>query len=311
MAITLTELVREFAQSAVALDNVCSSAGYDLFIGDSDSAPDPDSSGSMSVPQIETVLIEGKPVQVPKATLRNQDGLQAKTMKLSVSSDVNLEGRKIFHEDASPPSAGSVWETVSDFLVKRGSRSNGNHIGFDKMATPNFGGAFNGTSDLTVNGTNHDIKAGYYVKTNERFVFRAAGSMVKSDFAGVQLRLRDPNDPDHDSVLEFDDANWDAGESMGSVYWPNKSDLLWIGDIPQTEQFRVTVTVPVNIELEIEGELEPQGEYRSEVVVTFREGLMPNAAHLKLEVEFDRQGPSEGVALVNDRLNHSLSEQLT
>ena len=311
MAITLTELVREFAQSAVALDNVCSSAGYDLLISDSDTTPDPDSSGEMSVPQTETVLIEGKPVQVPKSVLRDQAGLQAKTMKLSVSSDVNLEGRKIFYEDAPNAPVTGARETLCDFLVKRGSRDNGNHIGFDKKNSPLFGGAFHGTSSFTVNGVNHDVKTGMYVKSNERFVFRVAGNMNQDDLAGVQLHLRDPSDPNHDAVLKFDDANWLSGNNMGAIYWPNMSDLLWLGDIPQTEQFRVTVTAPVSIELEIEEELEPQGEYRSEVVVTFREGLMPNAAHLTLEVEFDRQGPSEGVALVNDRLNHSLSEQLT
>ena len=41
MPITLTELVREIGQSAVALDEVCSRGAYEHFLNDFDNVPVP------------------------------------------------------------------------------------------------------------------------------------------------------------------------------------------------------------------------------------------------------------------------------
>ena len=313
MPITLTELVREFAQSAVALDRVCARAGHDLFLEDSDFAPDPQSAGSVSVPQTETVMLNGSMVDVPKTSLRDQHGLQAKAFKLSVSSDVTLEGQRVYYDQSveSPPAVQeSVYEAVCTFTFAKGSRSNGAVVGFDAKVDPHFG-QITSSSSLMIGEAEHEIAALFYVNINRRVVMRVHGTMKQSQFAGARLRLRDPSDSSRETTLAFDEGNWGSAEVYGSMYWVTSGQLNWLDEITAGGEVKVSIMQPVNIAAQIEADLSQQGSYRSEVVVTFREGLVANAAHLTLEVEFERQSPSEGVSLMNDRLNQDLATQLT
>ena len=313
MSISLTELVREFAQSAVALDRVCARAGHDLFLEDSDFVPDPNSAGHISVPQTETVMLNGSPIDVPTASLRDQHGLQAKTFKLSVASDVQLEGHRVYHEVEEVEPAGpqqQLYEPICTFGFQRGSRSNGSVVGFDVKVQPFFGGL---TSDPTVslNNASHVIAAVFYVNTNHRAVMRVAGNMSQQHFANARLRVRDITNSARDTTLVFNQGNWDNSETYGSMYWANASELAWLSDVALHGAVEVSILTPASVEEEIESELSEEGTYRSEVLVTFRENLLANSAHLTLEVEFERQDPSEGVALVNDRMNQNTSEQLS
>ena len=310
MSITLTELIREVGQTAVALDRVCSRAGHDLFLEDSDFTPDPNSPGQMAVPQTQSMMLNGSAIDVPKASLRNQSGLQAKTMKLTVSSDVNLEGRQIHipyaqEEPEAQPQA-PTYETVGSFTFRRGSRNNGAVAGFDVYGQQHFGGLLSDTS-VTVNNVQHVIAAIFYVNGNHRAVMEVSGSASHAHFANARIKITNPSNSTQTTTLNFNDGNW----NNGGVYWVEATSLSWLINLqPHNAPIDVEILALVDIASEIEDQLEPKGNYRSEVLVTFREGLIANSAHLTLEVEFERQDPSEGVALVNDRMNQDLSEQL-
>ena len=309
MPITLTELVREFAQSAVAMDDVCAKASHANFLEDCDATPDPEASGLLRVPQTERVKIsDDQKIDVPTATLHDQAGLQAKRLKLAVSSDVDLEGRQI---ETAGHAAETVYDIADQFTFNPGS--SGVQHGVETKLNQKYGTVDDST--LEMKGRTYTIAAIFYQGVKAQCVLRVMEIMRPQDWAGALLKLEStvPGTAggEHVTTLHFDQANWDNGETTGAVHWVEQQQLAWMIEVAEAGgTVTVTIMQPVKVKEDIEAGLHPRHNYRSEVLVSFREGLSANHAKLTLEVEFERHECSEGVALMRDRMNQDLSHQL-
>ena len=304
MPITLTELVREIGQSAVALDEVCSRGAYDHFLHDFDNIPVSYESDGVNIPQTERVQIQGNDLEVTRPNLKKQGGLQAKRMRFGLSSDVDLEGRQL-QASTTLPADTLIESSLLRFTFTKAGVINVS--GFDRKFGPTFGDADIERS-VTIGPHTYRIDAVVYNRTNRRLIFRVQNLLYQEDFEGKKLKI---SAGDHEAILEFNQANYQAALNTGSIYWPGQQDVCeWIRNVENGNDVQVDILQLQPATEVVEQELETPKNYRSEVVVTFKEGLSENSAHLTLAVEFERQTPPEGIHKIEDKLNHDLANQL-
>ena len=303
MPITLTELVREFAQAAVAMDDVCAQAAHANFLDDCDHTPDPAGAGFVRVPQTERVKVgPEQQVDVPTATLHDQAGLQAKALRLSVSSDVDLEGRQI--ETDAETKRELVYETVEEYAFHGGAK--GTRYGYETKLNVQYGEVDDSTVEM--NGHTYTIASIFYSLNKNQCVLRVAEMLEREDWEGALLKLESG---ENTTTLHFDQANWNHADTTGSIHWVEQLQLKWLVAVSDAGgSVTVTIMRPIKVEQEITDELPDRHTHRSEVLVTFREGLSANSAKLTIAVEFERAECAEGVSLIRDRMNQDLSHKL-
>ena len=221
-----------------------------------------------------------------------------------MSSDVDLEGRAIHSADTLPADA-LIESPLLQFKFTKGSVSNVS--GFDRKFGPTFGNADLQRS-VTIEPHTYRVDAVVYNRTNRRLIFRVQNLLYQEDFEGKKLKISDGT---NEALLEFNQANYQAALNTGSIYWPGQQEVCeWLRYVENGNEVQVDILQLQPASEVVEQELETPTNYRSEVVVTFKEGLSENSAHLTLAVEFERQTPPEGINKIEDKLNHDLANQL-
>ena len=321
MPISLTELVREFAQAAVATDMVCRESEYASFMDDFDETLHAEDGCIVHRPQRERVQIGSGQVDLTRPNLKPQHGLAAKRLRMAVSSDVALEGVQVQSGTATAPAATDEAEAPAPqkFRFTKGHQGERHH-GFDATGSNPFTDPMGEAGDdaaFTLADVEHRVRAvrHYQNAAAERLIVRFGDAVPLAALAGWRVRIAQVGDegadpPPPHSVLRFSEANVE-GLHNGVVTWPHV--CAWLRGVDDGTEVEVSLLPPTSTTTPqaLADQLQ-QGlpHMQSRVMVAFKDGLSENAAHLDLEIEFERQPCCEGISKVNDRMNQDLGDAL-
>lgn len=301
MPITLTELVKDFSDAAVAMDQVCRASSMVSLIGECDH----DEDNGYHMPSTEKIkLPDGREVEVPTAALKHHSGLQADKLTLSLTTDAILEGRTL------------SFKAPQEFYPIKGSEGEegeGNRrVGFYITGSIQLGSLL--TDDgLIAREISHDLLGFLYYPTSGTVMLKCQAHTNFDLFAGIELTVCSL-DGEHRTILELDRAKRSTATVGGFVIWNvQPGDFDWLLDIPDGERFKLSF-VDEGHNREVERVLGIHSHKRDgtyfDVMVTFTDGLGETSSKLTLNAEFSRQPSPEGVALVNDRLNKEIRTKL-
>ena len=306
MPITLVEVAKEIAQAAAAVDRHIDEAYRQRFL-----AAFADAEGDEGrEPLAEKLRPNGRDVDVPRLTLVPQQLLDTQEVEISLSSDVELEGRQ-FHL----PQWGYL-------RFRKGTSETGN-VGLNQRIDASYGRYT--SAQLTDQMLPLDGDTSLWP---DRIIYRPQDSSLflglhPGSAPAVLEMLRDglvslqpvtEEDDIEATVLDCRDASaWAPSFRYGVLKVPEGA-LDWLQELPDNtivelgaynaareraierlvgEQIDATVTPSVY-----------------DIMVTLQQGLDPNAAHLEIRCKFVRREAPEGAGQVNDAMVQALTGKL-
>ena len=298
MPITLTELVSDFADAAVAMNHVCQVSSLRSLAGDQVCQNERFS------PPSQPFLLGGQEVDIPIAALKNHNGLQADKLRMSLTTDALLEGRTL------------AFDSPQEFQPIKGVS------GDDDSANRREGFLLSGPSSyrfgntsvqdtLTLHGNEYDIQAFIYGPNAEFVQIRFESETEAKSFIGLQLRVWNLDGPES-VTLDLGDAER-TGTTRCYLTWRSFDDMDWFRDLPEGSAFGLSFIDALHNQKVADalGRRDfRDGDTYFDILVTFTEGLGESASKLTLTAEFAHADAPEGVALLLDRLNRDIRAQL-
>lgn len=308
MAISLTELVKDFADAAVALDQTTRDTSLESLVGEyvDWSESDDGETSAFTPATVPLQLSDGRTINIPTAALRPHDGLQASKLMLEMSTDAILEGRTL------------ALRAPQQFFPKKGTAGDVNasnrRVGFMTQGEHLVGGLQ--TDQLIAAGNQeHNLIGFLFYPASGNVMVRCQAHTNFDLFHGVKLKVWKVGGELHETMeFEFDRCQRPAATVGGFVNWYVQSgDLDWLIELENGREFGLSFEDAGHnrmVEEVLGRQIHRRGGTHFDIMVTFTEGLRENASTLKLSAEFTRQPPPEGIALVNDKLNTEIGDSL-
>ena len=296
-SITLSELVADFADAAVALQEVSALSSLRSFAGGDIQA------GKVFEPPTHTVRVGRGDVDVPIATLKNHHGMRPSKFTLSLSTDAILEGRSLSFRPAQnfQPTKG-----VSAAVDSQNRRE-----GFLVDGPYQFG-SLPINDKVVLNGVEYEFHAFIY-GPNAGFVqLRFESETEVENLVGFDLRVWDL-DGTGETLLDLGHATLTGSGSRCYLTWREFGDMEWFSQIADGEAFGVSFTDALHNKKVAEAlgrRGYREGETCFDIMVTFTDGLGENASQISMTAEFAHHNAPEGVEILIDRLNQDLRAKL-
>ena len=302
MPISLLQIAKEMGQAAVVVDHYIEEA-YRARVLENFTC---DSEGVYRPVTNRFQFEDARDVLIARLSMGKHTRLEPEEIKLSIESDVHLEGRQFTIPQRQP------------IRIEKGTGSNG-RLGLDLRSKPTVGSFAApddeaGTSWL-LHGEAIPLQRVTYHPNGETLMVGFPGDFEHLRLLGnTQLDLGVPaQDVSARLTLDCNSAfRWDDQGGWLAFKVPT-SEMSWLAELVDGDTFEIALFdtgTHREIENRIGSELAEQGTIY-DIMVTLNQGMEANAAKISLECSFRRREVTEGVAQVTDRLNRELAQQLT
>lgn len=308
MAISLVELVKDFADAAVALDQTTRNSSLAALVEEYiDKAESDDGEVPALTPAVVHLQVsDGRVVGIPTAALRNLGSMQPKRFGLDLTTDAILKGRTL------------AMKAPQEFFPRKGTvgepNASNRRVGFMIQGNHLVGGLQ--TEQLIVAGDeSHNLIGFLYYPASGSVMIRCQAHTNYDLFHGMQLRAwKIDGNADQEVILEFDRCQRPSATVGGYVTWDIYSgELDWLVELDDNAEFGISFTDAAHnrmVEEVLGRRVHSSGGTHYDIMVTFTDGLGENTSQLKLSTEFIREPAPEGVERVNDKLNDEIRENL-
>ena len=296
MPITLTEVAKELAQTAVTVDEYIDEEYRMRVLRDFE-----DNDGTYE-PIMEKVTVGENTIQVPRFSLRQHSRLEAEEIDIKLESDVNLEGRRL------------VAPGPQMFSAIKGTNQSG-YVGYYLTGTNPWGGIPEDQQNkVFFRGFECNIMRVVYQPNHNKVLFALPVGFGHFDaLAGGEMQIGGHGFAEAQRLkIKLDDyVNFAMSSSLFHYSVPEGA-LQWLVDLPNGGLFDIAF-VDVGLEKELEKEVGMELERNKtyfDIMVSLKAGLDPTAGHISINTKFVRKPAAEGVAQINDRVNRDLADGL-